>query len=188
MEAELDRVLGDRDPEMQDIGALPYTKAVFLESMRLYPPAWLLARAPVEDETIDGYFIPAGSRIFLCPWVIHRHPEFWPDPEGFDPERFLDESAIDKFAYLPFGGGPRLCIGHAFAKMEGVLVLATLSPLARVRPRRCAGGDHHPAPAEWGDGHSALPRRLVPRVRCDGRPRCTTIGPCVSLRRASCSS
>jgi cytochrome P450 len=127
MEAELDRVLGDRDPEMQDIGALPYTKAVFLESMRLYPPAWLLARAPVEDETIDGYFIPAGSRIFLCPWVIHRHPEFWPDPEGFDPERFLDESAIDKFAYLPFGGGPRLCIGHAFAKMEGVLVLATLA-------------------------------------------------------------
>lgn len=127
MEAEVDAVVGDRWPGAADLSRLRYTKAVFQEAMRLYPPAWILARAPIEDETIDGYFIPAGTRMLLSPWVIHRHPAFWPDPEGFDPDRFLDPANIDKFAYLPFGGGPRLCIGHAFAMMEGVLVLATLA-------------------------------------------------------------
>jgi cytochrome P450 len=127
MEAEVDTVLGERAPTADDLKALPYTKAVFQEAMRLYPPAWILARAPLADEEIDGYFIPAGSRVFLSPWVIHRNPELWPDPEGFDPTRFLDPKGVDRFAYLPFGGGPRLCIGHAFAMMEGVLVLATLA-------------------------------------------------------------
>ena len=100
---------------------------VLSEAMRLYPPAWIVARAPIEDEEIGGYFIPAGSRVFLSPWATHRHPAFWRDPEGFDPTRFADPSSIDRFAYFPFGGGPRLCIGHSFAMMEGVLVLATLA-------------------------------------------------------------
>lgn len=139
---ELGAVLGDRDPTASDAASLDYTRMVLQESMRLYPPAWLMARAPIEDLEIDGYYIPAGSRIFLMPWVTHRHPELWPDPEGFDPERFRDAKAIDRFAYFPFGGGPRICIGNAFAMMEASLVLATLAkrfhleldPAHRVEP------------------------------------------------------
>ena len=133
MYAELDEVLGrgetSRRPTMEDLRALPYTRAVFEESMRLYPPAWILARSPIEDELLDGYHLPAQSRLFISPYVLHRHPDFWEDPEGFDPERFLGERKAKqhKFAYMPFGGGPRFCIGQSFAMMEGVLVLATLS-------------------------------------------------------------
>lgn len=124
---ELDEVLGGRAPRTEDYPKLVYTKMVLSEAMRLYPPAWIMARAPITDLELDGYLLPAGGRVFLSPWVTHRHPEFWSDPEGFDPERFRDPKAIDRFAFFPFGGGPRLCIGHAFAMMEGVLVLATLS-------------------------------------------------------------
>ncbi len=127
LRAELREVLGDRPPAASDVGSLRYTKMVFSEALRLYPPAWIIARAPIEDEELGGYFLPAGGRVFLSPWVTHRHPAFWRDPEGFDPERFADPSAIDRFAWFPFGGGPRLCIGHAFAMMEGILVLATLA-------------------------------------------------------------
>lgn len=127
LRAELREVLGGRAPTPGDVGALRYTRMVLSEALRLYPPAWIIARAPVEDEELDGYFLPAGGRILLSPWVVHRHPAIWRDPEGFDPERFADPSAIDRFAWFPFGGGPRLCIGHAFAMMEGVLVLATLA-------------------------------------------------------------
>ena len=110
-----------------------------------------VARAPLTDVEVDGYVLPAGSRVFLSPWVTHRHPDVWPDPEGFDPDRFADPKAIDRFAFFPFGGGPRLCIGHGFAMMEGVLILATLArrfhlelvpghtvtpqPLVTLRPR-----------------------------------------------------
>ncbi|MEC7525678.1 MAG: cytochrome P450 [Myxococcota bacterium] len=148
---ELREVLGDRDPTTADYGRLAYTQQVFRESMRLYPPAWIIARAPLEDIELDGYLLPAGSRVFLSPWVTHRHPEIWSDPEGFDPDRFADPKAIDRFAFFPFGGGPRLCIGHGFAMMEGVLILATLArrfhlelvpghavtpqPLVTLRPR-----------------------------------------------------
>lgn len=124
---ELDTVLGGRLPTAEDYRALPYTKMIFQESMRLYPPAWILARAPKRDITLGGYAMPAGSRIFASPWVVHRHPDLWPDPEAFDPERFRDPKAIDPFAYFPFGGGRRMCIGQGFALMEGVLVLATLA-------------------------------------------------------------
>ena len=124
---ELDEVLGGRAPRTEDYPKLVYTKMVLSEAMRLYPPAWIMARAPILDLELDGYLLPAGGRVFLSPWVTHRHPAFWSDPEGFDPERFRDPKAIDRFAFFPFGGGPRLCIGHAFAMMEAVLVLATLS-------------------------------------------------------------
>ncbi len=148
---ELTTVLGDRDPTAADYGRLAYAQQVFREAMRLYPPAWIMARAPLTDVEVDGYVLPAGSRVFLSPWVTHRHPDVWPDPEGFDPDRFADPKAIDRFAFFPFGGGPRLCIGHGFAMMEGVLILATLArrfhlelvpghtvtpqPLVTLRPR-----------------------------------------------------
>lgn len=127
LHAELDEVLGGRRPTGEDYGALPYTKMVFQEAMRLYPPAWIMARAPRHDLELGGYDIPAHSRVFLSPWVTHRHPDLWPDPLGFDPERFRDPSKIDPFAYFPFGGGRRFCIGQGFAMMEGVLLLATLA-------------------------------------------------------------
>jgi cytochrome P450 len=127
MRAELRDVLGGRPPRAEDVANLRYTRMVFSEAMRLYPPAWIVARAPIEDVEVAGYFMPAGGRIFVSPWLTHRHPKLWRDPEGFDPTRFADPSAIDRFAWFPFGGGPRLCIGHAFAMMEGILVLATLA-------------------------------------------------------------
>ena len=96
--------------------------------MRLYPPAWMLARSAVHDTEIGGYFIPGRSLLFLSPWVTHRHPDFWREPDEFRPERFAAEERADmhKFAFYPFGGGPRVCIGKGFALMEAQLVLATI--------------------------------------------------------------
>ncbi len=126
MREELRGVLGGRPPTADDYGALTYTRMVFHEAMRLYPPAWILARAPRVDAELGGYLVEGGSRLFISPWVVHRHPDVWPDPEGFDPERFRDMKAIDPFAFFPFGGGRRMCIGQGFAMLEGVLLLASL--------------------------------------------------------------
>ena len=113
---------------------LVYTTAVLKESMRLYPPAWMIARRATEDDTIGGYDIPRGSIVFVSPLVTHRHPVFWPNPEGFEPERFLPERASDihRYAYFPFGAGPRICIGQGFAMLEAVLLLATLTQKIRL--------------------------------------------------------
>jgi len=129
MQAEVDEVLGDRQASAADAKALTYTKQVLQESMRLHPPAWMLARSPDEDDVVDGYHIPRHSLVFLCPWVTHRHPAHWEDPEGFDPDRFSPERSKGRhrFAYFPFGGGPRLCIGSNFALMEAQLILATIA-------------------------------------------------------------
>ncbi|MBX3275133.1 MAG: cytochrome P450 [Sandaracinaceae bacterium] len=124
---ELRAVLGGRPPTADDYRALEYTRMVFSEAMRLYPPAWILARAPRVDTELGGYLLEGGSRMFISPWVVHRHPDVWPDPEGFDPERFRDPKAIDPFAFFPFGGGRRMCIGQGFAMLEGVLILASLA-------------------------------------------------------------
>ena len=129
---ELSEVLGGRTPTTEDYPNLKYTRMVFCESMRLYPPAWIMARAPREDVELGGYTIEAGSRIFIPPWVVHRNPNVWPDPEGFDPERFRDPKAIDPFAFFPFGGGRRMCIGQGFAMLEGVLLLASLTQRFRL--------------------------------------------------------
>ncbi|MBX3249146.1 MAG: cytochrome P450 [Myxococcales bacterium] len=129
LEEEVDDVLGDRPPRFEDLPRLVYTRQVIDEAMRLYPPAWMIARAPVEDTTLGGYFMPAGSLIFLSPYVVHRHPDHWVDPEGFDPDRFAPgaDASRHRFAYFPFGGGPRVCIGNNFALMEATLLLATIA-------------------------------------------------------------
>ncbi len=129
MQAEVDEVLGGRKATAADAKDLTYTKQVLQESMRLYPPAWMIARSPDEDDVVDGYHIPKSSLVFLCPWVTHRHPDHWDDPEGFDPDRFSPERSKGRhrFAYFPFGGGPRLCIGNNFALMEAQLILATIA-------------------------------------------------------------
>jgi cytochrome P450 len=130
LRAELDEVLGGRSPTMQDLGKLPFLQQVVKETLRLYPPAWSIGRRAIEEDVIDGYRIEAGSLVILSPWVTHRHPALWPNPEGFDPERFTPESEKirPRYAYFPFGGGPRLCIGNNFAMMEAQLLLATIVP------------------------------------------------------------
>jgi cytochrome P450 len=132
--AELEQVLCGHVPTLTDLPKLKYTRMVINESIRLYPPAWLISRTAREDDTVDGVRIPAGSIAFLSPYVTHRHPDFWENPEGFDPERFsrLKSDGRPDFAYFPFGGGPRLCIGNNFALMEAQLVMATLVQHYRV--------------------------------------------------------
>jgi cytochrome P450 len=127
-------VLGDRAATVEDLPRLELAKRVLQESMRLYPPVWVVGRSPIEDVQIGGFDVPKGSLIFVSQWVTHRHPEFWDDPEGFDPDRWLPEraKAQHRYQYFPFAAGPRMCIGSGFAMMEGQLVLATLARRYRV--------------------------------------------------------
>ena len=131
---ELAAALGGRPPRWEDIGALEYTDAVLKESMRLYPPVWGLVRKVVEDDVIGGYRIRKGSRLMgsrliISPYVTHRDPELWEQPDTFRPERWLDGSTdnLPSYAYFPFGGGQRQCIGQRFAMTEATMVLATLA-------------------------------------------------------------
>ena len=132
---ELDDVLGGSAPSVEDLPRLPYTAMVIQEAMRLYPPAWAISRAAVADDVILGYRIPAGSVVLLSQWVTQRHPDFWDEPLRFRPERFApDELARrSRYAYFPFGGGPRLCIGEQFALVEARLILATIAQSYRLR-------------------------------------------------------
>jgi cytochrome P450 len=125
---EIRDVLGDRAPTLADLKDLPYTLMVLKEAMRLYPPAWGMGRAAIEDVQIGGYTLPEKWGVMVIPYAIHRNPAIWENPEDFNPERFSSENEkhIPKHAYLPFGGGPRICIGNSFAMMEAHLVLATL--------------------------------------------------------------
>jgi cytochrome P450 len=121
-------VLGQRLPTVEDLERLTYTRMILSESMRLYPPAWIIGRLAIHDVTVGGYRLPAGSTLILSPWVMHHDARHYPDPFRFDPERWTPEAqaARPKFAYFPFGGGPRRCIGEPFAWMEGILLLATI--------------------------------------------------------------
>jgi len=135
LHAEVDSALGGRLPTAADLPRLAFTRAVLAESMRLFPPAWVVGRQPLEDFAAGGYRIAAGAVVMMSPWVVHRDPRWWPDPERFDPGRWTPEAeaALPRFAYFPFGGGPRKCIGEGFAWMEGVLALATLARRWRLR-------------------------------------------------------
>jgi cytochrome P450 len=121
--------------EVDHLGDLPYTRMVIQETLRLYPPAFGLTRHTIADDEIGGYPVPAHSIIFLTQYYTHRHPTFWEDPERFDPERFTPERSVGRprFAYVPFGGGPRQCIGNTFAMMEAQLVLATVAQRYQLR-------------------------------------------------------
>jgi cytochrome P450 len=132
LEQELDRVLGDREPSMDDIPRLPYTAMVFQEALRLYPPAPAFGRRPLEPVSIGGYEFPRGASIMLSPYITQRNPRWFSNPDAFEPERWR-EPAIPKFAFFPFGGGAKMCIGEPFARMEGILVLASLARLWRLR-------------------------------------------------------
>ncbi len=135
LHAELDAVLGGRTPTYDDLPDLAFTRMVIEESMRLYPPAPFMSREPIEDDVICGHDVPKGAHVAINPWIVHRHRRLWDDPLRFDPERFSPERSADRprFAYLPFGGGPRVCIGGSFAMMEAVLALAALAQKYRLR-------------------------------------------------------
>jgi cytochrome P450 len=126
--AELDQVLGGRLPTVADMPLLQYTEKIAKESMRLYPPAYGVGREAVEEFELGGYRVPAGSQLFMFQWAMQRDPRYFTEPNRFYPERWTEEftSRLPKYAYFPFGGGPRVCIGNYFALMEVVLLLATI--------------------------------------------------------------
>jgi cytochrome P450 len=127
---ELGDVLGANLPTGGSLQDLHYTEMIFAETLRLYPPAWVLGRWAVGDDTLDsGMVIPAGTQVFIIPYAVHRDPRFFPNPDRFDPNRFTAENRTSRppFSYFPFGGGHHVCIGEHFGKMEGVLTLATIA-------------------------------------------------------------
>ena len=126
---EVDRVLSGRLPTAAEVSRLPYTNNVIRETIRLYPPAWVITRMAAEPVEIGGYLVPAGSNVIVSPWVTHRDPRFFTQPGTFDPDRWSAEreQSAPKFAYFPFGGGPRVCIGNNFALMEAATLLAAVA-------------------------------------------------------------
>jgi cytochrome P450 len=148
LHAEVDRVLHGRRPTIDDIPALPYLTQVATESMRLYPPAWIVGRRAVEDYPIDGYVLPARTVVLFSPYLLHRDARRFPDPDRFLPERWTPEfkAALPPFAYVPFGGGARRCIGESFAWMELVLAIASIARRWRL---------------EAVPGHPVVPQPLV---------------------------
>jgi cytochrome P450 len=148
MHSEVERVLRGRLPTVADIPSLQFVENVVTEAMRLYPPAWVIGRRAIEPYPIGDYLAPARTIVLMSPWVTHRDARFFPDPERFDPERWTPEfrATLPKFAYFPFGGGPRQCIGESFAWMELVLVVAVIAQHWKLR---------------LVPGHPVVPRPLV---------------------------
>lgn len=134
LQSELSEVLDGRPPVLEDLPKLVYTRMVVQETIRLMPPVWLGTRKAIADDEIDGFHIPANTTITFSPYVTHRRKDFWENPEGFDPERFSPERSekIARYAYFPFGGGPRQCIGNVFAMVEAQLILATVAQRYRL--------------------------------------------------------
>src|SRR5437763_2283739 len=135
LHTELDRVLAGRLPSLDDVPQLLFTRAVFEEAIRLYPPVPFLGRQALRDETIRNRRIPEGSMVMVVPWLLHRHKRLWDRPDHFIPERFLPENAAarQRYSYVPFSVGPRVCAGQAFGLTEAILCLATLAQRARLR-------------------------------------------------------
>ncbi|MEU1786458.1 cytochrome P450 [Streptomyces sparsogenes] len=134
LQDEVDRTLAGRLPTVDDLPKLEYTTRVLQEAMRLYPPIFVYMRCAARDDRIGGYHVPAGRWVVVCPYVTHRHPEFWDNPEGFAPERFTAENSAGRhrMAYLPFGAGPRKCIGDSFAMLQMPLVVAMVAQRFRL--------------------------------------------------------
>jgi cytochrome P450 len=155
--AEWKEVLGGRSPTVEDLPRLPYTEAVVSEAMRIYPPVYLIGREATRDLELGGYTVKKGSTVFMSQWVSHRDPRYFDDPDSFRPERWLDGLAkrLPKYAYYPFGGGPRVCIGNTFAMMEAVLILTTVGQ----RFRFTYDG---PVPPELSPQITLLPRNGLP--------------------------
>lgn len=163
MHRELDAVLGGRPPTMADLPKLPYTANVLNETLRLYPPSYVIGRTALLEDRIAGYDIPRGANVYLMPYVTHRRTDFWERPLAFEPERFDDERSRGRprYAFIPFGGGPRRCLGESFAEAETRLVLATIGQ--RYRPVLCADQPVEPRPLVTIRPRYGMRMRLVPR-------------------------
>jgi cytochrome P450 len=166
LEDEVDSVLAGRAPEPTDLDRLPWTAAVIGEALRLYPPAWTIERDALADDTVAGVAIPAGSLVAVPPYLVHRHAEFWPDPAGFDPGRFVrpgDGPGAERprYSYIPFGAGRRACVGQAFAELETGLVLAAVAQ--RYRLELTGAGLPKPAANVTLRPGRGLPMRLTRR-------------------------
>jgi cytochrome P450 len=146
VQQEVDSVLQGRSPTYTDLAKLPYSLQVLKETLRLYPPAYAMSRVALHDVEIDGYQVRKWQTVLMSPYAIHRRPDYFPHPEQFDPDRFTpeNEKSLPRYAYMPFGAGPRICIGNYFAMMEGHLLLATLAQ--RVNFELVAGQQVIPAP------------------------------------------
>ena len=158
VQEEVDRVLGKRPARVDDVPALVLTDAVLRESMRLYPPAYTVGRELLADREIGGYEVPKGCQVLTPQWVVHRDPRWYTEPDSFRPDRWLEgrSQGLHRFAYFPFGGGPRICVGNHFAMLEGVLVLATMiqqlevKPMAKAPPLRLSNAvTLRPAKGVW---------------------------------------
>jgi cytochrome P450 len=162
LRAEIDTALGGRPPTLDDLPRLLYVRMVLEEAMRLYPPVWVVDRNTVADDVVGGYRIRAGTLVMLSQYVTHRHPEFWPDPERFDPERFAPAAAKTRprYAYFPFAGGPRMCIGAQFAITEATLILACLASSFELTPL---------------PGHAVVPNPSVTLRPRNGAPMRVTV-------------
>ncbi len=165
LHAELDAVLGDRPATSEDYARLPYTRMVLSESLRISPPVWFISRRVVEPIDLGGHTLERGTLAFLSPYVTQRHPAFWENPEGFDPERFSEAASAQRtsHAYFPFGAGPRKCIGEIFALVEATLILATLA--RRFSPELLPGKVPIAEPVITLRPRGGLPMHLRPRER-----------------------
>ncbi len=146
LQEEICAVLGDRPPTAADLEHMPYLERVIKETLRIYPPAWALLRKAREDYDLEGYHLPGGSFVILCQYITHRMPEYWSEPEKFDPDRFAPgrKEPFEDFAYFPFGAGPRTCIGLPFAMLDARLLLATI--LQKFSPGLIPGSQVNPEP------------------------------------------
>lgn len=139
-------VFGDRRPRYEDLHGLTYTNQVLQEAMRLYPPVWILPRRALEDDEVGGYHVPAGTDVLICPYTMHRHPRYWPEPEKFDPERFAEDAPKDRprYAHIPFGAGPRFCVGNHLGMIEATFVISAL--MRDLKLERVPGAEPTPEP------------------------------------------
>jgi len=170
LQAEVDTVLGTgstaRDaPTFEDLERLPYARMVAEEAMRLYPPAYVFSRRAAGEDQLGPWRMPRGAHIIISPYALHRRPDYWPDPDSFQPERFAANAPAErpKHAYLPFGGGPRICIGNSFAMMEHAIVLAAV--VRRWRLESIPGREVRTEPRITLRPRGGLPMRVLSRQR-----------------------
>jgi len=161
LHASVDAALGGRTPATRDVPQLAYVRAVLAETMRLYPPVWMTGRRATQPVEIGGYRIAPHDIVLVSQYVTHRDARFWPEPERFMPQRFLDESRRPRFTYFPFGGGTRTCIGEAFAWTEGILVIATIAQ--RLRLTRVDAGEVATLPLVTLRPRAAIRARITAR-------------------------
>jgi cytochrome P450 len=160
---ELKSVLGGRTPTIEDLPRLKYTRSVFQEALRLFPPGYILGRRAVADDEIDGFPVAKGTTVYLAPYVTHRDPAYWDKPDAFDPSRFSDATSVGRppTAFVPFGTGPRICMGAAFARMELQLVVATVAQQFRLR--QVSGDPVKPVPLVTIRPQGGMPMNLTLR-------------------------